>query len=406
MVLTTGIQTLDDLDLENQTVFLRTDLDAPLTRSGEIIDDARIQDVVPTIQKLKELGARIVVASRFGELSRGSEKKRGEAPPSIEAAAARLGELCGCEVLLPDGCTGESVKKVLLELRGTQIAVLENLATDDDQGPGAEAFARQLLEYVDVYVADSVRALEGESATTTILPRLMEFRAASPRVMRELSTVSRIQSGIDPPRFIIWGGNTLSGRLDLLHTLAGDSARVMLVGVAGNTMLRALGTPVGKSAVEEGYLAGARTLAERLGNRLLLPQDVMVAPSPKATTGSVRSAKQIHPDEMALDIGPETIATITAEAARAGTAIFCGTAGFHKAEPFAHGTRGITLALARSSAFTLVAGDDSVAAARATCADQLDSIDCVARGGPATLALLNETKLPGLSALRGTTTHE
>lgn len=404
MTLAAGIQTLDDLDLENRTVFLRTDLDAPLTKGGEILDDTRIADAVPTIKKIQELGARVVVASRFGEITRHSVKKN-DGPLSIEPAAARLGQLCDCDVLLPDACTGESVKKVLQELRGTQICVLENLAGDDDVGLQAEAFARQLQSHADIYVADSVRALSGESATTTIMPRLMEFRAASPRVMKELQAIARIGSRIDPPRFIIWGGNSLSGRLDLLQILAGDDARVFLVGVAANTMIRAEGGAVGRSAIEEDYLAGARTLREKMGNRILLPEDFITAASPKAAEGAVRPAGKIHASEMALDIGPLSIEKIEAEARKAGTLIWCGTAGFHKAEPFAGGTRAIVKILGQSPAFTLVAGDDSVAAARTIREDGVESIDCVARGGPATLALLKETKLAGLSALRGTT-HE
>lgn len=401
MSLTDGIQSLADLELENQTVFLRTDLDSPLTKGGELADDQRIADVVPTIQKLHELGARIVVGTRFGEVSK-ANTKRSEAV-SVEPAAARLGELCGCDVLLPDACTGDAVKKVLLDMKEGQICVLENLAGDDDRGPQAEAFARQLESYVDVYVADAIRAFEGESATTTILPRLLEFRAASPRVMKELQAAARIRSRIDPPRLLIWGGNSLSGRLDLLHQLAGDDARVILVGVAANTMLRAEGGAVGRSTVEEDYLAGARTLREKLGSRLLLPKDFVTAPGLKASEGQIRQAGRVPESEMALDIGPETIALIEAEAKRAGTLVWCGTVGFHKAEPFAKGTEKLIETLAKTPAFTVVAGDDSVAAARATGGELLDAIDCVARGGSATLALLNEKKLPGLLALRGTT---
>jgi phosphoglycerate kinase len=403
MSLTAEIQTLEDLELENQVVLVRADLDAPLTKGGELVDDYRIASVVPTLKKLQELGARVVVASRFGEVNRNASGKKGEKPPGIEAAAARLGQLCECDVLLPDSCAGESVKKVLMDLRSTQICVLENLATEDDRGKNAEALARQLQGFVDIYLADSVRALEGESASTSILPRLMEFRAASPRMMKELSAIDRINSGIDSPRVIIWGGNTLSGRLDLLRRVMGDDAQVLLAGVAANTVVRAQGGAVGTSAVEEEYLAGARTLAAQLGDRLVLPDDFIVADSPKSADATTCAATRVPQDKMVLDIGTKTQAKYRKLIEKSRTAVWCGTVGFHKSEAFAGGTRTICEALVASSGFTMVAGDDSVAAARATSADLLEKIDCVASGGPATLALLNDTKLPGLTALRGAT---
>ena len=329
-----------------------------------------------------------------------------EAPPSIEPAAARLSELLECDVLLPDGATGESVKKVVSGLRTTQVCVLENLAREADIGPGAEAFARVLLEHADIYVADSVRALEGNSASALYLPQLMEFRAASPNVMRELQTISRIKSGIDNPRLVIWGGNSLSGRLDVLEALTPPGSRVLLVGVAGNTMLRALGGSTGRSAIEEDYLAGARTLADKLGPRLLLPVDLMVAQSARAEEGIVRKATELRADEMALDLGPESLKQLAALVEQSSTVIWCGTAGFHKSPAFARGTRVLCETLANSTAFTMVAGDDSVAAAHALGSDLTASIDCVSQGGTATLALIKETKLAGLEALRGVTTDE
>lgn len=406
MSLLAGIQSLDELDVENQRVFVRADLDASLTKAGELADDVRIAAAVPTIKKLQALGARVIVASRFGENKAVAQSGKRETPPSIEPAAARLSELLECDVLLPDGATGESVKKVVSGLRTTQVCVLENLAREADIGPGAEAFARVLLEHADIYVADSVRALEDNSASALYLPQLMEFRAASPNLMRELQSVARIKSGIDNPRLVIWGGNSLSGRLDVLEALTPPGSRVLLVGVAGNTMLRALGGSIGRSAIEESYLAGARTLADKLGARLLLPIDLMAAQSARADQGIVRKASELRADEMALDLGPESLKFLTRLVDESSTVIWCGTAGFHKNPAFAQGTRVLCETLANSSAFTMVAGDDSVAAAHALGSDLISSIDCVAQGGTATLALIKETKLAGLEALRGVMTDE
>lgn len=398
MSILSDIQSIDELDLENQRVLLRADLDAPLTKGGAWLDDTCIRAAVPTIKKLQAAGAQVLVASRFGDARRDASKKA----PSIEPAAARLGELLETDILLPDACTGDSVKKVLTEMRSSQVCVLENLALDADCETDAEAFARRLLDHADVFVADSLRVLSQASATTTILPRLMEHRAAGVSLMRELSAAARVQSKIDPPRLVIWGGNSLSQRLDTLRALVDERTRVALVGVAANTMLRALGNGMGRSALEESYLAGARTLAEQLGERLVLPVDLRVATSPRDTEFTDRPVDELREREMALDLGPRSLAQLERLVSTSRTIIWCGTAGFHKSETFAQGTRRICELLAVADAFTLVAGDDSVAATHSVGGPELASrIDCVSLGSETTLSLLKDNQLPGLSALRG-----
>ena len=402
MLLLEEIQALDDLELEGKRVFLRCDLDTPLSKEGRFAEPWRIESVASTVKKLQELGARVIVGSRFGEGRKKSDKSSSKGVASIEPAAAYLSELLECEVLLPDGCVGDSLKKVLLDLKSNQICVLENLLNEEHEGQSAEAFARKLNEYVDAYVGDSMRALAQGGATVIDLPSLVEFSAAGPQLLRELQAIARIRSGIDTPRVIIWGGNSLSNRVDLLKRLAQHAQYVVLVGVAGNTMLHALHGPLGTSKVEEEYLAGARTLFEQLGDKLILPTDLVCAASPKAAAGIERHYSALHADEMALDIGPQTRARIEELVQKAGTAIWCGSVGFQKSPTFAEGTLSLLSALKKTEGFTMVVGDDSVAAAHALGGDALASIDCVAQGGQATLALLDENKLLGLEALRGT----
>ncbi|HSC89033.1 MAG TPA: phosphoglycerate kinase [Polyangiaceae bacterium] len=401
MSLLAGIGTLDDLDLSNQRVFVRLDLDVPLAKSGEAVDDARLQAALPTLRKLLDSGARVVVGARFGELRTGQGGLPMDQAPSIEPVGARLAELLGVEVFLPDGCSGDSVKRVITNLRERQLCLLENLASDEDAGSGAEAFARVLFEQFDMYVGDAPRALSFESATTTILPRLFERRVMGELLRRELAGLVHFKSGGARRRLFIWGGSSLSERLPLLHKLLGPTDRVYLVGVAANTMARALGGTTGRSTVEETYLAGARTLADQLGDRLLLPSDYAVADSVKATESRVAPAGQLRPDDLALDLGPNSRDALAAEIAAAPAVLWCGAAGFHRNEAFAAGTRAIARALAETSAFTLVAGDDSVAAVQAVGAEFLPGIDLVSAGGQSSLALLSDNKLPGLEALRG-----
>lgn len=397
-----GIQSIDDLEVENKRVFVRADLDAPSAKTGEILDDACIAAVVPTIKKLQAKGAQVVVGSRFGDAKSEQTKK---APPSIEPAAARLSELLEGDVLLPDACEGDSVKKVLTELRAGQICVLENLASAGDRGPESEALARRLKGFVSIYVADSLRVLNDESATTTHLPRLCEHRAAGMSLMRELAAVARVQSGIDTPRLLIWGGNSLSGRLDVLDALLVPGTQVYFAGVAANTLLRARGASLGRSACEEGYLAGARTLMDRLGNNLLLPSDFAVGKSPRSTERVLRDAQGVQPEDMVLDLGDRSIRELKRAIGRAKTVIWCGSVGFFKSAPYADGTRAVCESLAESDAFTMVIGEDSVSAAHSLGSDLLPRVDCTSLGGASTLSLLKNNKLPGLTALYGSN-HE
>lgn len=394
-------EVLADLELENQRVFVRTDLDAPVDRSGNVTDTSRIEAAVPTIRALAAAGARVIVGSRFGEFKAPGSGDEGPDAPSIEPAAFALAEQLGMEVLLPDGCTGDSVKRVVTQLREGQVCVLENLAREYDLTSGREALARQLLDHVDVFMADSLRALALESATTTVLPRLLHSRAPGLALHAELERIQRIRSFGDQPRLLIWGGNALSPRLPLLHQLLDERTTVFLVGVAANTHVCAQGGQLGRSSVERSYLAGARTLAEQLGPRLKTQVDVLSAESPRAGTPQVSGAGDVPEGHLALDIGPETQRLLQQEIERAGLVLWCGAPGLYREEAFAGGTRALTEALASAEAFTAVVGDDTVTAARSVAKDATKRIDYVAEGGDAALALLRDIKLPGLLALRG-----
>lgn len=394
--LLSGLATLDDVEVENQRVLLRGDLDVPVDKRGEIVDDLPIRRLVPTVKRLVEAGARVIVASTFGSSRRDAEG----GAPSIEPAAARLGELSGLEVYLPDDAVGDSVKKVINDLRDGQICVLENLARYPAESRGDEAFARQLMAYCDVFVNDALSTCEGESSTTTLLPRLLEHRVAGPSLYTELLAVLRIL-GAERPLTLVVGGNRLTDKIEALHNLLPRCQHLCVAGVPANTMLRARGARLGSSHAEDSYLAGARTLMDQAFGKLVLPQDLVAAPSVKSPGGRVVTAEQLDAGEAVVDLGPTTLATFREKILAAATVLWWGTIGFYKNPAFAEGTRAVLEALADSPAFTLVVGDDSVSAAHAVAPERLSEIDCLAGGGRATLALLAGRKLPGLEALRG-----
>lgn len=399
-----GIQTLDAFELENQRVFVRTHLDVPVSKAGTIEDDGPIERLIQTIGELEKRGARVIIASRFRDPKSEEPGPPNEKAPSIEPVLARLAELGKLEVHLPDGATSEALKKIIEGLRPGRVCCLPNLAAEDDVGPQADTFAHALSSHVDLYVADSLRPLAHPSATTTILPRLLDRRCAGPNLWAELSAFARLRSSIDSPRLLIWGGNSLKARSDELLALLPNFHRVALVGVAANTMVAALGGALGATSYEPEFLAGARTLADKLGDRLILPADFMVGTDPRALSSDVAPASHVPEGKMALDLGPKSRELLAREIDRAGAVVWSGTVGFYRNPEFSAGTRSTIEALAAASAFTVVVGDDSVASVRATRGDTPISIDCISDGGKSALALLLDKKLPGLEALRGTLT--
>lgn len=399
-----GINTLDALELENQRVLVRANLDVPVSKSGKIEDDAPLLRLLRTIELLEQRGARIIIASRLGGSRAEEPGEPNEKAPSIELVASRLAELGKLEVYVPDSVVSESVRKVVEGLRSGRVCVLENLAREDDVGPQAEAFARALLPQIDVFIADSLRPLGYATATTTILPRLMEKKAAGPNLWAELGAFARLRSSVDAPRLLIWGGNSLKNRQDELLALAPSFQRIALVGVAANTMLAALGGDLAESAVERDFLAGARTLADKLEDKLLLPEDLMSGADPRATSVETSPSKRIPTGKMALDLGPKAQDALARAIDTAGAVVWCGTAGFFRNSVFSGGTQRLVTELEATSAFTMVVGDDSVASLRAVREATPISIDCISDGGKSALALLLGKKLPGLEALRGTQT--
>lgn len=412
MSIITGLQTYDfndeedEFDIENKRVLVRVDLDAPTNKSGQIMDRSAIKLAAQTIRPLLKRGAKIIVATRIGELQKGPgvPDKKGK-PPSVIEAAAILGEELEVEVIVPDSCAGEAVKKVIAGLREKQICVIENLAREGDVGQRKEAFARELLPFADIFIADSLKALAIESATTTEIPRLLELAYLSPRLLQELRSIAKVDNVLDPPFLLVLGGAHLDRDLPLLHRLARKASAIFVGGVAAHTLLKSQGNEMGQSALEADFIAGGRTLTDLWGSKLHLPQDLVVSASPRNPNHEVVSSSGVPSDRMALDIGPKTCENLRKLIDQAGTILWLGGIGFHKVPAFSHGTASLMRHLADASGFTMVAGSDTVAAAREVSESlpdfQLSQLDCISTGGAATIALLSQSKLPGLEALRG-----
>lgn len=404
MAMLDGVQTIRDLDLEGRRVFIRVDFNCPLGDGPDgtikVTDDTRIREALPTIKLAMEKGAKVILASHLGRPKPGKDNSK----LSLEPVGARLSEMLGVEVHLPDDCIGDSAKRVVRDLRGGQICLLENLRFHAEEEKDDEAFARQLAELCDVYVDDAFGAAHRAHASVHALPRLVPQRAAGLLMEKEITALSKLIEGADRPYVAVLGGAKVSDKIAVLESLLERVDALIIGGAMANTFLAAKGVDVAASKVEADKLPLARTIMDKAKSKgidLLLPVDVMVASGLDATEGSIYDADKIPAGTMALDVGPRSVALFAKKFENAKTILWNGPLGLFEKEPFSKGTFGVAKAIAESKAFTVIGGGDSAAAVHDAGEEIAAKISHISTGGGASLELLEGKKLPGIEALRG-----
>ncbi|MFJ9341184.1 phosphoglycerate kinase [Streptomyces sp. NPDC101733] len=403
------MKTIDELLAEGvagKRVFVRADLNVPLS-NGKITDDGRIRAVQPTIAKLAESGARVIVASHLG-------RPKGEPDPafSLAPAAKRLGELLGTDVAFATDTVGSSAKATVEALADGQVAVIENLrfnageTAKDDAERGA--FADQLAELADVYVGDGFGAVHRKHASVFDLPARLPH-AAGYLIATEVGVLQKLTADVKRPYVVVLGGAKVSDKLAVIDELLGKADRILIGGGMAYTFLKALGHEVGISLLQEDQIPKVTEYMERAkatGVELVLPVDVLVSKDfPDLKTKAPADfetvdADKIPADQEGLDIGPRTRELYASKITDAETVFWNGPVGVFEHPDYAGGTSAIAQALLDSNAFTVVGGGDSAASVRILGFDE-NAFGHISTGGGASLEYLEGKTLPGLAALEG-----
>ncbi|WP_328790968.1 MULTISPECIES: phosphoglycerate kinase [unclassified Streptomyces] len=404
------MKTIDELlaeGVKGKRVFVRADLNVPLAE-GTITDDGRIRAVQPTIAKLAEAGARVIVASHLGR-----PKGTGVEPAfSLAPAATRLGELLGVDVAFATDTVGASAKETVAALADGQVAVIENLrfnageTSKDDAERGA--FADQLAELADLYVGDGFGAVHRGHASVFDLPARLPHGAGY-LIATEVGVLKKLTAEVERPYVVVLGGAKVSDKLAVIDELLGKADRILIGGGMAYTFLYAKGYEVGISLLQKDQVDKVKEYmerAEKTGVELVLPVDVLVSsefPDLKGKTPATFEtvdADKIPADKEGLDIGPETRELYASKIADAKTVFWNGPVGVFEHPDYAGGTTAIAQALLDSSAFTVVGGGDSAAAVRILGFDE-NAFGHISTGGGASLEYLEGKTLPGLAALEG-----
>ncbi len=389
-------RTIRDLDLRGNRVFLRVDFNVPLDASGmTIASDARIRAALPTMRSLIDAGATLILASHLG-------RPQGKPNPkmSLMPIAERLGELLGKNVAMASDCIGGEVVQRAQSLTSGDVLMLENLRFHAGEEKNDPEFARSLASLCDTYVNDAFGAAHRAHASTAGIVEHVSAAAAGLLMEREVKYLSMALREPARPYISIIGGAKVSGKIDVIRNLLEISDRVLIGGAMTYTFLKSQGLPVGNSLVEDEKLDLAAELLAAAGDRLLLPQDHVVAPdlAADAPTRTVDGSGQPIPDGWkALDIGPKTIAAYRHEIVAGNMIVWNGPMGAFEIEPFAHGTMEVAKAVAASEATSIIGGGDSEKALQI--AGVADRITHISSGGGASLEFLAGKTLPGIEAL-------
>ena len=378
------------VELTNKRVLIREDLNVPI-RDGAVSSDARIRAALPTIQAALSAKARVLVMSHLGRPEEGKYAEEF----SLAPVAKRMTELLGVPVHLKKDWLGG------VEVAPGEVVLLENVRFNKGEKKDSDELSRRMAQLCDVYVMDAFGTAHRAEASTHGVAKFAPIACAGPLLVNELSALETALEKPARPLLAVVAGSKVSTKLTVLESLLGKVDQLVVGGGITNTFLAALGFKVGKSLYEPAMLDICKRLLEQSAKRgivIPMPTDVVVATEFSATAeADVKNVDAVSSEEMILDIGPDSAEAIARLVAAAGTILWNGPVGVFEFDQFGEGTRTLAMAIARSRAFSLAGGGDTLAAIEKYGIE--DSISYISTGGGAFLEFVEGKKLPAVDIL-------
>lgn len=391
-------------DLHGKRVIVRCDLNVPL-ESGKVTDDGRIRASLPTIKKLRDSGAKVIVISHLGRPEGAPDEKY-----SLLPVAKRLSELLGEEVVFASDTVGASAKDKIASAQPGSVTLLENLRFNQGEASKdsseREVFAKQLADHGDLLVSDGFGVVHRKQASVYELAKLLPSYAGE-LISTELKVLERLTVNPERPYTVVLGGSKVSDKLGVIENLLPKVNKLLIGGGMVFTFLAAMGYKVGKSLLEQDQIEkvkGFVSRAKELGVELVLPKDIVVADKFAADArfetvpSSGIEASSFGQDAVGLDIGPIASSEFAQAILISRTVFWNGPMGVFEFESFANGTREVARALSETKGFSVVGGGDSAAAVRKLGFSE-NAFDHISTGGGASLEFLEGKSLPGLEVL-------
>ncbi|HJV03331.1 MAG TPA: phosphoglycerate kinase [Burkholderiaceae bacterium] len=380
--------------LRGKRVFIRADLNVPQDDAGRITEDTRIRASVPAIRAALDAGAKVMVTSHLGRPTEGEFKPE----DSLAPVAVRLAELLGQSVELKQNWVDGAG---LENLQDGQVVLLENVRVNKGEKKNSDELAQKMAALCDVYVNDAFGTAHRAEASTHGIAKFAPIACAGPLLAAELDALGKALGAPARPLLAIVAGSKVSSKLSILKALAEKVDNLIVGGGIANTFMKAVGLNVGKSLVEAELVGEAKAIIDMMaarGAQVPIPVDVVCAKefSPTAAA-TIKDVADVADDDMILDIGPKTAATLAAQIGAAGTVVWNGPVGVFEFDQFGEGTKTLAMAIANSKAFSIAGGGDTLAAIAKY--DITDKIGYISTGGGAFLEFLEGKTLPAVQIL-------